>query len=278
MSGQRTATPAGRTGYEHLIPLQIEFARLSADDPRRAELRDELVTGYLPVARHIARRYAGRGEPKEDLEQVATVGLIHAVDRFEPARGVDFLGFAVPTVVGEVRRHFRDRAWSVRVPRRLKDLRITLSVAIDELSGSTGTAPTIDELAEHVQLPKAEVSEALTAANAYQTRSLDAMLVEDPDSGELSTMVGTTDAGLERAEHRHTLDPLMRKLPERERTVLVLRYCGNLTQAQIATQVGISQMSVSRLLTKSLARLRADLAEKHVPVDSPERTFRASFR
>ncbi len=251
---------AERTGYEHLTPLLAEFAGLPADDPRRRFLRDELVTGYLPVAQHIARRFARRGEPQEDLEQVATVGLIHAVDRFEPDRGVDFLSYAVPTVTGEVRRHFRDQAWSMRVPRRLKDLHVTLSVATTELSQRVGRAPTPTELAEHLGLGREDVLEALEAADAYRTSSLDALLVDEPESGTLGDMIGQADAELERAEYRQALQPLVHKLPERERTILMLRFFGNLTQSQIAQRVGISQMHVSRLLAKTLAHLRDNLA------------------
>jgi RNA polymerase sigma-B factor len=254
--------PTGDSGYQHLVPLFAEFADLAADDPRRTALRDKLVEGHLPVARHIARRFAHRGEPLDDLEQVATLGLINAVDRFEPDRGVDFLSYAVPTITGEVRRHFRDQGWAMRVPRRLKDLHVTLSAAMTELSQLLGRAPTATELATHLSLPRDEVVEGLEAANAYRGKSLDSLLVdEDSNSGTLGDAIGSADDELERVEYREALKPLLSELPERERTILMLRFFANMTQTQIAEQVGISQMQVSRLLAQTLASLRDRLAD-----------------
>lgn len=162
-----TARARTKNGYEHLAPLFHELAALTEDDPRRTELRDKLVTGHLPVAEHIARRFAHRGEAGEDLVQVATVGLINAVDRFDPMRGTDFLSFAVPTVMGEIRRYFRDSSWSVRVPRRLKELHLSITAAGNELSQRLGRAPTPSEIATHLALTKDEVYEGLEAGNAY---------------------------------------------------------------------------------------------------------------
>lgn len=247
--------------YDHLVPMLTEHAGLDADDPRREVLRDRLVEGYLPLARHIARRFSQRGEPQEDLEQVATVGLIHAVDRFSPERGSDFLSYAVPTITGEVRRYFRDKAWSTRVPRRLKDLRLAIGSAMPQLSQELNRAPTAGELAEHLQRSREEVLEALEAANAYRSSSLDDMLVDDPSSGRLADVLGSADAELEQVEHRETVQPALRKLPERERTIVMLRFFGGMTQTQIAERVGVSQMHVSRLLTRTLATLRADLSD-----------------
>lgn len=247
--------------YDHLVPMLTEHAGLAEDDPRREVLRDRLVEGYLPLARHIARRFSQRGEPQEDLEQVATVGLIHAVDRFSPERGSDFLSYAVPTITGEVRRYFRDKAWSTRVPRRLKDLRLAIGSAMPHLSQELNRAPTAGELAEHLQRSREEVLEALEAANAYRSSSLDDMLVDDPSSGRLADVLGSADAELEQVEHRETVQPALRKLPERERTIVMLRFFGGMTQTQIAERVGVSQMHVSRLLTRTLATLRADLSD-----------------
>jgi RNA polymerase sigma-B factor len=251
----------GDDSYEHLLPMLIEHASLDADDPRRETLRDRLVEGYLPLARHIARRFSQRGEPQEDLEQVATVGLIHAVDRFSPERGSDFLSYAVPTITGEVRRYFRDKAWSTRVPRRLKDLRLSIGSAMPQLSQDLGRAPTAGELAEHLSRSREEILEALEAANAYRSSSLDDMLVDDPSSGRLADVLGSADAELEQVEHRETVQPALRRLPERERTIVMLRFFGGMTQTQIAERVGVSQMHVSRLLTRTLAALRADLSD-----------------
>ncbi|HEX2301403.1 MAG TPA: SigB/SigF/SigG family RNA polymerase sigma factor [Pseudonocardiaceae bacterium] len=253
--------PAGDSAYQHLTPLFVELAELPEDNQRRTELRDRLVEGHLPVAQHIARRFAHRGEPLDDLEQVATLGLINAVDRFEPDRGVDFLSYAVPTITGEVRRHFRDQGWAMRVPRSLKDLHVTLGTAMSELAQKLGRAPTATELSRHLNLPREQVVEGLEAANAYRGKSLDSLLVdEDGSSGTLSDAIGTADSELERVEYREALQPLLAELPERERTILMLRFFGNMTQTQIAERVGISQMHVSRLLAQTLATLREGLA------------------
>ncbi len=257
-SGSRRSEPSD---YDHLLPLFREFADLDESDYRRAALRQKLVEGHLPVAKHIARRFAQRGEPLDDLEQVATVGLINAIDRFDPHRGVDFLSYAVPTVTGEVRRHFRDLGWGMRVPRRLKDLHVTLGSAISTLSQQLGRAPTATELAKHLQLPRENIVEGLEAANAYRGTSLDRLTDED-SSGGISDVVGQADHELERVEYREALKPLLSRLAERERTILMLRFFGNMTQTQIADRIGISQMHVSRLLTQTLATLRDGLARE----------------
>ncbi|HEY2224482.1 RNA polymerase sigma factor SigF [Actinomycetospora sp.] len=243
------------------MPMLAEHAALPDGDPRRAELRDELVRGHLPVAQHIARRFSRRGEPEEDLEQVATLGLINAVDRYDPERGTDFLSYAVPTITGEVRRHFRDQAWAMRVPRRLKDLNVTLSAAMSQMSQTLGRAPTATELATNLNLPKEDVLEALEASNAYRSGSLDEMLVDDPDSGTVSDLLGEADAALDKVEYQQSLAPLLADLAPRERTIIMLRFFKNMTQSQIADEVGISQMHVSRLLAKTLSQLRDGLGE-----------------
>jgi RNA polymerase sigma-B factor len=217
------------------------------------------VTGYLPVAQHIARRFAGRGEPVDDLEQAGTVGLLNAVDRFEPNRGVDFLSYAVPTITGEIRRHFRDRTWSMRVPRRLKDLQSAINSAIGPLSQELGRAPRPSEIAMRIGIPPAEVVEGLDAQQAYRSTSLDE-LVAGADT-TLTDTLGSADAELEKVEYREALAPLLEELPERERTILLLRFFGNLTQTQIADRVGISQMHVSRLLSQTLAQMRRRITE-----------------
>lgn len=259
-TGRRENGKRGSRGeYDHLMPKLAEHAALDREDPRRVALRDELVRGHLPVAQHIARRFSRRGEPEEDLEQVATLGLINAVDRYDPERGTDFLSYAVPTITGEVRRHFRDQAWSMRVPRRLKDLNVTLSSAMSSMSQTLGRAPNAAELADYLDIGKEEVLEALEASNAYRSGSLDEMLVDDPDSGTVSDLLGEADAALEQVEYQQTLTPLLERLPQRERTIIKLRFFGNMTQSQIAEQVGISQMHVSRLLARTLSQLRTEL-------------------
>ncbi len=243
--------------YAHLEPLFAVFARLPADDPDRAALRSKLVTGHLPVVRHIARRFAGRGEPADDLEQAGTLGLIGAVDRFDPSRGIDFLSFAVPTVTGEIRRHFRDRTWAMRVPRRLKDLQTAIGGAVAELSQELGRAPRPSELARHLDLPVEDVLEGLDAQQAYRSSSLDELMAGGDTP--LTDTLGELDAAMETVEYRQTLAPLLDELAPRERTILVLRFFGNMTQTQIADRVGVSQMHVSRLLTQTLADLRRKL-------------------
>ncbi|MDQ3580069.1 MAG: SigB/SigF/SigG family RNA polymerase sigma factor [Actinomycetota bacterium] len=265
MTQPRLSSSARRNtsaGYDHLSPLFEKMAAAAEDSPERAELRDQLVTGYLPVAQHIAQRFSNRGEPHDDLLQVATVGLINAVDRFDPERGTDFLSFAIPTVMGEVRRHFRDTSWAVRVPRRLKELHLAVSAATGAISQTLGRAPTPSELARHLDLTIEEIYEALEASSVYRSQSLDEILGPDEDSGPVGDRIGVEDKALEGVEYHETLQPLVRRLPDRERRILLLRFYGNLTQTQIAEQIGISQMHVSRLLAKTLRQLRDGIAEE----------------
>jgi RNA polymerase sigma-B factor len=245
--------------YADLAPLFEELASMPADDPGRPALRSKLVTGYLPVVRHIARRFAGRGEPVDDLEQAGTVGLLNAVDRFEPDRGIDFLSYAVPTITGEIRRHFRDRTWSMRVPRRLKDLQGAINGAVGPLSQELGRAPRPSEIAARLDISTDDVVEGLDAQQAYRSSSLDE-LVAGADSA-LTETLGSVDAEMDKVEYRQTLAPILDELPERERTILLLRFFGNLTQTQIADRVGISQMHVSRLLAQTVAQLRRRMTE-----------------
>ena len=249
----------GSDEYAHLAPLFDKLAALPEDHPEREALRRELVTGHLPVVQHIARRFANRGEPVDDLEQAGTVGLINAVDRFQPDRGVDFLSYAVPTITGEVRRHFRDRTWAMRVPRRLKEMQSAIQGAIGPLSQELGRAPRPSEIAKRLDMSTEAVVEGLDAQQAYRGPSLDE-LVAGADS-PLSDTLGEADAELEKVEYRQTLAPLLDELPERERTILVLRFFGNQTQTQIADRIGISQMHVSRLLTRTLTQLRRRMNE-----------------
>ena len=245
--------------YGHLIPLLEEYAATDSDYPRRETLRAELVTGFLPVAQHIARRFSNRGEPLDDLVQVATVGLINAIDRFSPDRGSDFFSFAVPTISGEVRRHFRDLGWSMRVPRRLKDMHVSINGVISELAQNLGRAPKPSEIAERLGVPVADVLEGLEASEAYRSSSLDEMLSSEQGSATVGELVGAADAELDRVDFRQALRPVLAELAERERTIVMLRFFGNMTQTQIADHVGISQMHVSRLLAQTLDRLRSRL-------------------
>jgi RNA polymerase sigma-B factor len=237
-----------------------ELASLAADSSEFQRHRDKIVERCLPLADHIARRFEGRGEPRDDLVQVARVGLVNAVVRFDVDAGSDFVSFAVPTIMGEVRRHFRDNSWSVKVPRRLKELHLRLGAATAELSQRLGRAPTATELAAALGMDRAEVVEGLVAGSSYNTLSIDSGSgSDDDDARAIADTLGDADAGLDRIEDREALRPLLEALPERERTVLVLRFFDSMTQTQIAERVGISQMHVSRLLAKSLTRLRDQL-------------------
>jgi RNA polymerase sigma-B factor len=245
--------------YPTVAPLFERLATLPADDPGRAALRDEIVTIHLPLARHVARRFANRGEPEADLAQVATVGLLHAVDRFDPFRGSEFLSFAIPTIMGEVRRYFRDHGWSMRVPRRLKEMHLAINGAVADLAQTNGRAPSPSDLAAHLGVPLDAVLEGLQAAHAYQSSSLDAPTGDDPDAPALMDTLGDEDPALDSVEYREALQPLLAKVPPRERRVLALRFFGNLTQTQIAQEIGVSQMHVSRLLAATLTQLRTGL-------------------
>ncbi|MFF6957881.1 SigB/SigF/SigG family RNA polymerase sigma factor [Streptomyces sp. NPDC008317] len=247
--------PHDRAGARALF---VELSKLPEGSNERAELRNQLVRMHLPLVEHLARRFRNRGEPLDDLTQVATIGLIKSVDRFDVDRGVEFSTYATPTVVGEIKRHFRDKGWAVRVPRRLQELRLALTTATGELSQRHGRAPTVHELAEHLKISEEEVLEGLESANAYSTLSLDVPDTDD-ESPAVADTLGSEDEALEGVEYRESLKPLLEQLPPREKTILLLRFFGNMTQSQIAQEVGISQMHVSRLLARTLAQLRDKL-------------------
>ncbi|WP_416211044.1 RNA polymerase sigma factor SigF [Frankia sp. Cr2] len=229
--------------------------------PERAEIRDQLVRMHLPLVEYLARRFRNRGEPLDDLTQVATIGLIKSVDRFDPERGVEFSTYATPTIVGEIKRHFRDKGWAIRVPRRLQELKLSLTKATSELSQTLGRSPTVSEIAAHLQLTEEEVLEGLESANAYSAVSLDAPDSGDDEAPAVADTLGVQDESLEGVEYRESLKPLLEKLPPREKRILLLRFFGNMTQSQIAAELGISQMHVSRLLARTLAQLRRGLLE-----------------
>jgi RNA polymerase sigma-B factor len=235
------------------------LAQLPPDDPERARLRATLVELHLPLVEYLARRFRNRGEWLDDLTQVATIGLIKSIDRFDLDRGVEFSTYATPTIVGEIKRHFRDKGWAVRVPRRLQELKLSLTKAIGDLAQREGRAPTVSELAEHLQMSEEEVLEGLESANAYSTVSLDAPDSGDEDAPAVADSLGMIDDALEGVEYRESLKPLLERLPPREKKILLLRFFGNMTQSQIAAELGISQMHVSRLLARTLAQLREGL-------------------
>ena len=218
-----------------------------------------MITDNLGLAHQLARRFQHRGETLDDLVQVASVALVKSVDRFDPERGVEFAAFATRTIIGELKRHFRDKGWAVRVPRRLQELKLSLTKAIGELAQREGRAPTVSELATHLQMTEEEVLEGLESANAYSTVSLDAPDSGDEDAPAVADSLGMIDEALEGVEYRESLQPLLERLPPREKKILLLRFFGNMTQSQIAAELGISQMHVSRLLARTLAQLREGL-------------------
>jgi RNA polymerase sigma-B factor len=212
------------------------------------------------LVEYLARRFSGRGEPLDDLIQVGTIGLVKAVDRFDPSREVEFSTYATPTIVGELKRHFRDKGWAVRVPRRLQELNLRLGPAISQLSQDLGRSPTVAEIAKAAEATEDEVLEALDSSHAYSLISLDAKAGEEGLS--YHEQIGETDESLEALEDRLSVGPLLRRLPHRERQMLNLRFFRGMTQSEIAEQLGISQMHVSRLLAKTLATLRAALDDQ----------------
>jgi RNA polymerase sigma-B factor len=222
--------------------------------------REEALVELMPLVRALASRYAGRGEPLEDLVQVGAVGLIKAVDRFDVDRGVEFSSYAVPTIVGEIRRHFRDKAWAMHVPRRLKELSVRLARVLDELTTELGRSPTVPELAEAVGVDEEDVIDALDSAQAYSTRSLQAPF-DDDGSESLADRLGAEDRGFDDVEDGALVDAGLEALDDRERRIVELRFFHEMTQSQIAAELGISQMHVSRLLRRALGEMRGRIEE-----------------
>lgn len=253
----------GNDPYDELEPLLHLLHALEPGEPRRARVREEIIRRCLPLAEHIARRYTGRGIAFDDLEQVARVGVVLAVDRFDSAQGHAFLAFAVPTVLGEVRRYFRDCGWTVQVPRRLKDMQQRVTTVVPGLTQRLGRTPTRTDLATELGVGAEEVDEALLAANGYRTDSLDALVDNDettavPRDGTL----GAWEPCYELLEDAIAVRPFLRTLPERDRTMLILRFYERQTQAEIGKQLGMSQMKVSRVLTQILRELRDQALEE----------------
>jgi RNA polymerase sigma-B factor len=241
------------------------FRRLRAtgDDA----IRQELIERALPLAHQVARRYLRGGEPFEDLLQVARLGLVKAVDRFEPGRGLAFSTYAVPTMVGEIKRHFRDTCWAIHLPRSLQERVLKVEQAERELSGRVGRAPTVAELAEHAHITEEEALEALEAASAFDTRSLDAPAPAEDDEGRSHVeTIGDVDEGFGLVEDLGAVRVAMQSLPARERRILHMRFMGDMTQSEIAKRIGVSQMQISRLIRRALRTLR-DEAEAEARVE-----------
>jgi len=233
-----------------------------ASERARLDARDSLVTLHLPLVEHCARRFRNRGEPFEDLVQVGTIGLIKSIDRFDLGRGVEFSTYATPTIIGEIKRYFRDKGWAIRVPRRLQELRMQITSTTAELTQNLGRSPTPRELSEVIGCSVEEIVEGIESSNAYSTLSLDATDDSGDDNGtSMLELMGLDDEELEHIEIRESIKPLLEALPPREKRILLLRFFKNKTQSQIADEIGVSQMHVSRLLSRTLAQLRTSLQE-----------------
>src|SRR5215210_4299349 len=255
-------------------PTRVEVTRLRSaalflelrdgEAPRasRDAARDALVHLHLPLVEHCARRFRNRGEPFEDLVQVGTIGLIKSIDRFESDRGVEFSTYATPTIIGEIKRYFRDKGWAIRVPRRLQELRMQIGAASAELTQSLGRSPTPRELADSLGCTVEEIVEGIESSNAYSTLSLDASDDSDDNSGSMLDAIGVEDENLAHVEIRESLKPLLEALEPREKRILLLRFFKSKTQTQIAEEIGVSQMHVSRLLTRTLEQLRSSLEQQ----------------
>ncbi|MDF9715436.1 RNA polymerase sigma factor SigF [Nocardioides sp. ChNu-153] len=241
------------------------FAELHDDlasDAARQGARDGLVHLHLPLVEHCARRFRNRGEPFEDLVQVGTIGLLKSIDRFDTDRGVEFSTYATPTIIGEIKRYFRDKGWAIRVPRRLQELRMQITATTAELTQKHGRSPTVSELAAAIGCTSEEIVEGMESSNAYSTLSLDATDNSDDSTTTMLDTIGVDDEGLQHVEIRESLKPLLDQLPAREKKILLLRFFKNMTQSQIAAEIGVSQMHVSRLLARTLDQLRASLADE----------------
>ena len=246
------------TEPESTADLLQQMLALPDDSARRAQLRDRIVEMHMPLVIYLARRYSGRSEPMDDLVQVGCLGLLKAIDRYDPERGYAFATFATPTILGEIKRHFRDSSWLIHVPRSAKDLQTSLNAARDDLAQELGRSPTVGELAERLDLEPDAVLEALEAARAYSAEPLDTLAAAGESEPEHPAL-RMTDAGFERVEQRQLLRTLIDSLPDNEREVLVLRFITGRTQTEIASVLGVSQMQVSRLLARGLRHVRSGL-------------------
>lgn len=233
--------------------------RLPDGDAGRARLRDEIICGCAPVARRLAMRFRNRGEDVEDLVQVAMIGLIKAVDRFEPERGVHFANYVMPTMLGEIKRYFRDRTWSLHVQRSLQELHLAVCRVTPELSQSLQRTPTVEDIARHLGVSEQDVLRGMRCASAYTTSSLNAPATGDDGEGQLQDLIGECDDALEALPEREALRQAIDTLPERERRILRMRFVDGMTQSEIAERVGVSQMHVSRLLSRAFDVLRDEL-------------------
>ncbi|WP_030378345.1 MULTISPECIES: RNA polymerase sigma factor SigF [unclassified Streptomyces] len=258
----RTQASAKHHPHDDAPDTSADFRRLAAlpQGPERDALRARIVEAWLPMAERLAGRFRSRGESYEDLRQVAALGLVKAVDRYDPELGNAFESYAVPTVTGEIKRHFRDHMWTLHVPRRVQDLRNRVRFACQDLSQTvSGRRPTIAEIAEHAHMSEEDVKTGLEALESFTALSLDAELPGSDDGYSLSDALGSADPALDTVVDREAVKPRLAALPERERAILYMRFFGDMTQSRIAEQLGISQMHVSRLISRCCARLREQI-------------------
>jgi RNA polymerase sigma-B factor len=247
--------------YDDVVEMFAELSQMPAESHEYARQRERIVERCLPLADHVARHFGRRGESLEDLTQVARVGLMNAINRFDASKGPSFIGFAIPTMMGEVRRYFRDFSWGMRVPRRLRELHVQISGATGELAQRLGRAPTASELSRELGVSREEIVECLVAGEAYQLDSLDAP-IGSSDSGKgrfIADEVGSVDPEIDGIANRESMRVLVEALPQRERDVLFMRFFESMTQSQIAQRMGCSQMQISRILANTLQNLREQL-------------------
>ncbi|MER5664645.1 RNA polymerase sigma factor SigF [Streptomyces mirabilis] len=255
----RNQVSAKRHPHDDAPDTTEAFRRLASLPPGRPHdtLREQIVESWLPMANRLAGRFRNRGESLEDLRQVAALGLVKAVDRYDPELGNAFESYAVPTVTGEIKRHFRDHMWTLHVPRRVQDLRNRVRFAVQELSGTiSGRGPTVAEIAEHARMSEEDVKAGLEALESFTALSLDAQVSGSDNGYSLSDALGSADPALDVVIDREAVKPRLQALPERERTILYMRFFGDMTQSRIADELGISQMHVSRLISRCCHRLR----------------------
>jgi RNA polymerase sigma-B factor len=246
--------PSSTRGEQLLFRRYQRFGDLDA--------RRQLIERYLPLARSLARRYEGRGEPSDDLVQIASLGLVKAIDRFDPEREIKFSSYAVPTMLGELRRYFRDSGWALHVPREMQERVLRVNAAMERLSAGLGRSPSPQQIADELDLPVEDVLEAIAANAAYEASSLDTPLASRDDAGQsIAETFGEEDEQFELVEDRVSIGPALRTLPERERLILHLRFVEDLKQSEIAERIGVSQMHVSRLIRRALEQLRAAAAQ-----------------
>ncbi len=253
--------------YDNIEPWFEKLSAVPPGDESHDALRRQVIELCLPLADHIARKFNGRGEQFDDLEQTARVGLVLAVDRYDVTRGSSFLSFAIPTIMGEVRRHFRDRTWAVRVPRRLKEIQLRIGPATEELSQRLGRMPNAREIADELDVDLVEVTRTLVAGNGYQTNSIDGVTHDGRDNSTqpITDTLGADEPCYQLTEDAMAVRPLIAALPAEERRVLIMRFYESRTQGEIAAELGVSQMQVSRILSRTLALLREQALAEPTP-------------